>query len=200
MCEAHQADPKLGDRLRRLGYYQPKMIPDAIAHAKQCHTCQIHGDFIHQAPGYLCPTTSSWPFETWGMDAVCPISPPSSKGHQFILTITDYFFKRAEAIPLMEVKTSDVIKFIKYHVIYRFGVPHGLSMTMGLSSSAKHSNNSAISLGSRVCLQWHTIQLLTALQKLSTRPFENFSRNSSRRANATGTISQMNAYGLITQQ
>jgi len=26
------------------------MIPDAITYAKQCHACQIYGDFIHQAP------------------------------------------------------------------------------------------------------------------------------------------------------
>ena len=57
------------------------------------------------------------------MDMVGPISPPSSKGHRFVLTIIDYFSRWAEAIPLKEVKTSDVIKFIKYHVIYRCGVP-----------------------------------------------------------------------------
>jgi len=59
----------------------------------------------------------------WGMDVVGPISPPSSKGHRFILAITDYFSKWAEAIPLKKVKSSDVIKFIKHHIIYRFGVP-----------------------------------------------------------------------------
>jgi len=59
----------------------------------------------------------------WGMDVVGPISPPSSKGHQFILAITDYFSKKAEAISLREVKTSNVVKFIKHHVVYRFGMP-----------------------------------------------------------------------------
>jgi len=57
------------------------------------------------------------------MDVVDPISPPSSKGHQFILAITDYFSKWVKAISLREVKTSDMIKFIKHHVVYRFGVP-----------------------------------------------------------------------------
>jgi len=90
-CRAHQPDLKLGDRFRRLGYYWPKMIPDAIAYAKRCHTCQIHGDFIHQAPGHLHPATSSWPFKMWGMDVVGPISPPSSNGYQFILSKIDYF-------------------------------------------------------------------------------------------------------------
>jgi len=97
------------------------MIPDAISYAKR--SCQIHGDIIHQAPGHLRPMTSSWPFEIWGMDVVGPISPPSSKGHQFILAITDYFSKWVEDIPLKEVKTSNVINFIKHHVIYRFDVP-----------------------------------------------------------------------------
>jgi len=59
----------------------------------------------------------------WGMDVVGPISPPSFKGHQFILAITDYFSKWAEAIPLRKVKTSDVIEFIKHHMVYHFGVP-----------------------------------------------------------------------------
>ena len=99
------------------------MIPDAIAYAKRCHACQIHGDFIHQAPGHLRPTTFSWPFEMWKIDVVGPISPPSSKGYQFIIIITDYFSKWAKDIPLREVKTSDMIKFIKHHMVYRFGMP-----------------------------------------------------------------------------
>ena len=57
------------------------------------------------------------------MDIIGPISPPTSKGYQFILVITNYFSKWTKFIPLKEVKTSDVIKFIKHHVIYRFGVP-----------------------------------------------------------------------------
>jgi len=36
----------------------------------------------------------------WGMDMVSLINLPSSKGHRFILAITDYFSKWVEAIPL----------------------------------------------------------------------------------------------------
>src|SRR4051812_9212600 len=57
------------------------------------------------------------------MDIMVSISPPSTRGHRFILAVTDYFSKWAETIPLREVKTSDVIQFIKHHVIYSFGVP-----------------------------------------------------------------------------
>ena len=53
MCGAHQPGLKLAHRLQRLGYYWSKMIADAVTYAKRCHACQVHGDFIHQAPGYL---------------------------------------------------------------------------------------------------------------------------------------------------
>ena len=99
------------------------MIADVVAYAKRYKACQIHADFIHQPPKQLYPTSASWPFEASGMDIVGPITPPSSRGHPFILAITDYFSKWAEAIPLVEVKMVDVVNFIKHHVIYRFGVP-----------------------------------------------------------------------------
>ena len=158
------------------------MIPDAITYAKRCHACQVHGDFIHQAPGYLRSATSTWPFDMWGMDVVGPISPPSSKGHRFILAITDYFSKWAEAIPLREVmhltwsNSLNIMSFtaLVYH--------DGLCMIIGPSSSARLFRGSATSLESRMCPQRHTIQPLMTLQKLSTRLLENSSRNSSRKS------------------
>jgi hypothetical protein len=57
------------------------------------------------------------------MDMIGKINPPSSKGHQYILAITDYFTKWVEAIPMKSVTSKDVINFIKEHVIHRFGIP-----------------------------------------------------------------------------
>ncbi|XP_020705356.1 uncharacterized protein LOC110116201, partial [Dendrobium catenatum] len=51
------------------------------------------------------------------------IDRPSSKGHRFILAATDYFSKWAEAIPPKEVKSEDVMRFFRDHVVYHFGVP-----------------------------------------------------------------------------
>jgi hypothetical protein len=65
-----------------------------------------------------------------GMDMIGKINPPSSKGHQYILAITDYFTKWVEAIPMKSVTSKDVINFIKEHVIHRFGIPHTI-MTDG---------------------------------------------------------------------
>ena len=123
VCGAHQTGPKLQDRIRRMGYYWPTMVKDAMEYARRCEACQFHANFIHQAPEPLHPTVASWPFEAWGMDIIGPRNPPSSNGHRFILTVTDYFSKWAEAIALAEVKTAAVLKFLKTNVICRFGVP-----------------------------------------------------------------------------
>jgi len=37
--------------------------------------------------------------------------------------ITNYFSKWAEAIPLIEIETFNVVNFIKHYVIHQFGVP-----------------------------------------------------------------------------
>ena len=66
------------------------------------------------------------------MNNIGPINPPTSKGHRFILAITEYFSKWAEVIPLKEAKTSDVIKFIKHHVIYHFSAPRRIVYDNGL--------------------------------------------------------------------
>jgi len=72
---------------------------------------------------YFTLTVTSWLFEAWGIEVIGPISPLSTRGHRFILTITDYFSKWVKAIPLAEIKTISIINFIKHHVIHLFGVP-----------------------------------------------------------------------------
>ena len=80
------------------------LIADAIQYARRCKACQIHVDFIHQPSELLHLTIASWPFEAWGIDVVGPISHSSTKGHRFILTITDYFSKCAEANHWLKLK------------------------------------------------------------------------------------------------
>jgi ribonuclease HI len=123
LCGAHQSGPKMRLKIKRLGYYWPSMVADCEEHAKKCHLCQVHGDFIHRHPNPLHPTVASWPFDSWGTDIVGPIDPPSSGGHRFILATTDYFSKWSEAVALKEVKATDVIKFFRTRVLFRYGTP-----------------------------------------------------------------------------
>ena len=120
---AHQLGSKLHDRIKRMGYYWPTMVQDCIEYAKRCDACQFHANFIHQPPEPLHPTVASWPFEAWGLDVVGPMRPKSSDCHSYIVGTTDYFSKKAKAVPLREVKKNNVIDFIRMHIIYRYSIP-----------------------------------------------------------------------------
>ncbi|PKU82262.1 hypothetical protein MA16_Dca017484 [Dendrobium catenatum] len=143
LCGAHQSGPKMKMKIKRLGYYWPSMINDCMSIARRCHQCQVHGVVLHQPPNVLHPTIASWPFESWGTDIIGPIDPPSSKGHRFILAATDYFSKWAEAVPLREVKTHNVLQFFRDHIVYRFGIPRRIISDNGPSFKSTKLNNFA---------------------------------------------------------
>jgi hypothetical protein len=77
------------------------------------------------------PIIKPWPFRGWGMDMISKINPPSSKSHQYILAITDYFTKWVEVIPMKSVTSKDVVNFIKEHVIHRFEIPQTITTDRG---------------------------------------------------------------------
>ncbi|KAG9444919.1 hypothetical protein H6P81_016259 [Aristolochia fimbriata] len=99
--------------------------------ARSCKQCQLHADYIHQAPEPLHPMVASWPFEASGMDIIGPISPKSDFDRQYILAANDYFSKWAEAAAYLEVKVVTVVDFIRTQFICRYGVPRYIMMDNG---------------------------------------------------------------------
>jgi hypothetical protein len=77
------------------------------------------------------PIIKPWSFRGWGVVMIGKINSPSSKGHQYIPAITDYFTKWVEAIPMKTVTSKDVINFIKEDVIHRFGIPQTITTDGG---------------------------------------------------------------------
>ncbi|XP_070672232.1 uncharacterized protein [Malus domestica] len=100
VCGAHQSGLELHFQLKRMGYYWPSLVNDCLEHAKSCFMA-----------------------DAWGLDVIGPIAPKSYAREAYILAVTDYFSKWAEAIPLREVKKETVVRFIKEHIIHRYGVP-----------------------------------------------------------------------------
>jgi hypothetical protein len=62
--------------------------------------------------------------------------PSSTKGHRFILMMTDYFSKWVEVVPLRNMTHSEVISFVSKHIIHRFGVIPGFYAKTEYSSYA----------------------------------------------------------------
>ena len=77
------------------------------------------------------PIIKPWPFRGWAMDMIGQINSPSSKGHQWVLAVMDYFTKWVEAVLMRLVASKDVINFIKEHIIHRFGIPQTITTDGG---------------------------------------------------------------------
>ncbi|XP_062119380.1 uncharacterized protein LOC133833141 [Humulus lupulus] len=135
-CGEHQGGRKLYEEVVRIGYYWPTMEMDAMKFARECQKCQIFGNKIHAPAISLQSVTTPWPFHTWAMDLIGPISPPS-QGRIWILAATECFTKWAEAIPLKKASTETVATFILEHIICRFGIPKRILSDNGTPFTGK---------------------------------------------------------------
>ena len=121
----------LTHKIMRAGYFWLTMETDCCQFVWRCPKCQMHGDLIHVPPSELHALTSPWSFSVWGIDNIGTISPKSSSGHEYILVAIDYFTKWVEATSYAGLTAAKVAKFIRSHIIYRYGVPHELISDRG---------------------------------------------------------------------
>lgn len=56
---------------------------------------------------------------------------PKTEGNKYILVLTDYFSRWAEAYPLKGIGTEEVARVFVDQFIARFGVPRQLHMDKG---------------------------------------------------------------------
>ncbi|KAK1609279.1 hypothetical protein QYE76_032952 [Lolium multiflorum] len=130
-CGTHQSAHKMKWLIRRSGFYWPTMLEDCFQYYKGCQACQKFGSIQMVPASAMNPIIKPWPFRGWGMDMIGKIHPPSSKGHVWVLAITDYFTKWVEAVPMKAVAASDVVDFVREHVIHRFGIPRTITTDGG---------------------------------------------------------------------
>jgi hypothetical protein len=107
------------------------MLEDSFKYYKGCQACQRLGKIQMVLASVMNLIIKPWPFRGWGMNMIGKINPLSSKGHQYILTIMDYFTKWVEVIPMKTVTSKDVINFIKEHVIHRFKISQTITTDGG---------------------------------------------------------------------
>ena len=92
----------------------------------------MHRDLLHVPPSELHALTSPWPFLVWGIYIIGKISPRSSGRHEYILVAIDYFTKWVEASSYAKLTAARMAKFIRSHIICRYGVPHELISNRGV--------------------------------------------------------------------
>ena len=114
------------------------MKQDAVGYVKKCDKCQRYSALIRAHPERLTVIFCPWPFAKWGIDIIGPL-PTAPGGLKFAVVAVDYFTKWAEAIPLATITEKNLTKFIREHLIYRFGIPQSL-----VSDNALQFDNQAV--------------------------------------------------------
>ena len=132
VCDPHMRGHMLMRKSMRTGYFWLTMETDYCQFVQRWPKCQMHRDLIHVPPSELHALTSPWPFLVWGIDIIGKISPKSSNGHEYILVVIDYFTKWVEAASYVRLTVARVAKFMRSHIICRYGVPHELISDRGV--------------------------------------------------------------------
>ena len=105
-------------------FWWPHIFRDCKAYVKRRDTCQWMGKPVPRDNMALQPIIPLKPFEKWGIDFVCPISPPT-KGmrNEYTLVVVDYVTKWVEAIAFRTNDAKNVATFLYENIIVRFGCP-----------------------------------------------------------------------------
>jgi hypothetical protein len=147
-CGTHQSAHKMKWLIRQSGYYWPTMLEDCFKYYKGCQACQRFAKIQMVPASIMNLIIKPRPFRGWGMNMIGKINPPSSKGHQFILAITDYFTKWVKAIPMKSVASKDINNLVKEHVIHRFRIPQTITTDGGSVFISESSENSLLTWAS----------------------------------------------------
>eukprot|EP00253_Pinus_taeda_P015481 PITA_15481 len=122
----HYARDATAHKILRAGYYWPTLFKDSHSYVRKCQVCQTTVGRQKKLSLPLQPVNIEQPFAQWGLDIIGEIVPHSSKQHRYVLTVTDYFTKWVEAIPLKTANSKNIIEFIDQFIITRFGLPSTL--------------------------------------------------------------------------
>ena len=114
---------------------------------RKCEICQTASGRQRKPAFPLQPVNIEQPFEKWGLDIIGEIVPHSSKQHRYILTVTNYFTKWVEAIPLKVANSDVIIDFIDEFIITRFGLPNALVFDNAYYFSGNSIMEFAIKIG-----------------------------------------------------
>ena len=97
---------------------------------KSCEARQRLRNLVHIPSVEIGSVTSPWPFHTWSIDLIGPISPPS-KGKIWIVVATESFTKWSKAISLKKATSEAVRNFVFEDIICFFGIPKRILLDNG---------------------------------------------------------------------
>ena len=132
----HLGIKKTKDRIQT-NFYWPGMQGDVTSFCRSCGVCQktTAKGSVPRVPLGDMPLIDV-PFRRVAMDLVGPISPPSEKGHRYILTLVDHATGYPEAVPLKNIETETVTEAL-LNMYSRLGIPEEVLSDLGTQFVSK---------------------------------------------------------------
>ena len=169
----HLGIKKTKDRIQT-NFYWSGMQGDIISFCRSCDVCQktTAKGSVPRVPLGDMPLIDML-FRRVAVDLVGPISPPSEKGHRYILTLVDYATRYPEAVPLKNIETETVVEAL-LDMYSRLGVPEEVLSDLGTQFVSK-------------CME--DVSRLLSIKRLTTTPYHPICNGLVERFN--GTLKKM---------
>ena len=169
----HLGIKKTKDRIQT-NFYWPGMQGDITSFCRSCDVCQktTAKGSVPRVPLGDMPLIDM-PFRRVAVDLVGPISPPSEKGHQYILALVDYATRYPEAVPLKNIETETVAEALM-DMYSRLGIPEEVLSDLGTQFVSK-------------CMD--EVSRLLSIKRLTTTPYHPICNGLVERFN--GTLKKM---------
>ena len=169
----HLGIKKTKDRIQT-NFYWPSMQGDITSFCRSCDVCQktTAKESVSRVPLGDMPLIDM-PFRRVAVDLVGPISPPSEKGHRYILTLVDYATRYPEAVPLKNIETETVAQALM-DMYSRLGIPEEVLSDLGTQFVSK-------------CMD--EVSRLLSIKRLTTTPYHPICNGLVERFN--GTLKKM---------
>jgi len=109
----------------------PGIAGDVSRHCRSCDTCQrtLPKGRVTKTPLQKMPIIGVT-FQRVGIDLIGPISPASSSGCRFVLTVVDYATRYPEAVALKGITTKEVAETL-CKIFSRVGIPSQIVSDQG---------------------------------------------------------------------
>jgi hypothetical protein len=109
----------------------PRMRSDVKAYCRSCEPCQktFPKGRVPPAPLQLMPVVDKQ-FSRIAIDLIGPLSPPSARGHRYVLTCVDVATRYPEAVPLKGITAEEVAEAL-LSICSRFGLPDEILSDQG---------------------------------------------------------------------
>ncbi|XP_075479325.1 uncharacterized protein LOC142520209 [Primulina tabacum] len=135
-CGEHLGGMALSRKAILAGFWWPRMNQDTARLVQKCQGCQYHSNFHHRPAASMQPTSTSCPFDQWGLDIVGPF-PIARAQKKFLLVAVDYFSKWIEAEPLAKITEEEDVRFLWKNIVCRYGIPRKLISDNGRQFQGK---------------------------------------------------------------